>query len=154
QLNPPAGPTNTISNNLLMNGDVVTVTWGQRIMTYQGSANQVAPLVFAETQAGAIVTKSYAHSGNITTFIHAVGDTSCGWQDTLAKAITTSTEAAAITVTNTAANLFTNNIGTQEVLNLGPVVFTATAAPLVTTLTAAGAVETLVAAAKAATYTS
>jgi hypothetical protein len=148
QLNPPASPTPVlISNNLLQNGDVVTVTWGQRILTYQGSANQVAPLVYAETQAGTIVNKSYAHTGNITTFIHAVGDSSCVWQDTVAKAITTTQEAVAITVANTATNLFTNNFGTQEVLNLGPAVVTATAAAQVSTFTAAAQVSTVTAAA-------
>jgi hypothetical protein len=134
-------------------------------MTYVGSVSQPVPLVLAETWAYKYHSNSYFSTESITNVgssdnpVPSVVAETHGTaivtkvraesvvQDTTSMTITTTQEAgAAITVANTAVNLFTHNLGTQEVLNLGPVVFTATAAAGVITMVAAMEVETLTAA--------
>jgi len=151
QAMPPDVDTTAPGNTGIQNGDVATATWAQRVLTYVGSIAQPVPIVYAETHAGSIETRSYAEAGDIFTLNHASGKVN---QDTMAAAITTTQEAAAITVVNTAANLLTQNFGAQEVFNEGPLMVTATAAVEVTTLTAAAAVTTLTAAAVVDTLTS
>jgi hypothetical protein len=147
-------PPDLSTNNALTDGDVVAVTWAQRVLTYVGSTGRPVPVVYAETHVGSIQSKTFSHTGDITTWNHADSAGGTVWTDTLASAaIVTTSEAPTITVTNTGVNLLTNNVGFQEVLNLGPAVATATAAGAVTTLTLAGAVATLTAAGAVATVT-
>ncbi len=142
----PPGTSNN-SNARLQPGDVASVTWAQRALTYVGSTTKPVWLVYAETQAGTIKAKNFAQIGDVVSWNHAPYGKY--WQDALATTILTTNEAKAdITVTNTAPNILTNNIGTQEVLNLAPVMLTATAAGAVFNVIAAATVANVTAAAE------
>ncbi len=121
----PTGST-TNANGALTSGDVASVTWAQRTLTYIGSPTKPVGLAYAETQAGTIKQKNFAQSGNVVSWNHAPFGKF--WQDALATTIQTTNEAKGeILVTNTAPNLTTVNVGTQEVINLAPGMLTFTA---------------------------
>jgi hypothetical protein len=89
---------------------------------YVGSDANPVPTVIAQTDAGSIDTRSFAHSGDITTWNHAVSGSGAVWQDTVAVGILTTNEAKAdISVFNTSPLLTTVNTGIQAVVNVGAV---------------------------------
>jgi len=65
QAMPPDVDTTAPGNTGIQNGDVATATWAQRVLTYVGSIAQPVPIVYAETHAGSIETRSYAEAGDI-----------------------------------------------------------------------------------------
>jgi hypothetical protein len=69
QANQPNVPSTTPgSNSHLSNGDVVAVTWAQRIFTYVGSPSKPVPFVYAETWADTYHSYSY-YSGESRTYV-------------------------------------------------------------------------------------
>ena len=113
----PTGST-TSANGALTSGDVATVTWAQRTLTYIGSPSKPVGLAFAETQAGTIKQRNFAQTGDVVSWNHAPFGKF--WQDALATTILTTNSAKAdITVTNTAPLLTTLNTGIQLVVNIG-----------------------------------
>jgi hypothetical protein len=92
--------------------------FGVESCTYVGTSDSPAPKVYAETHAGFWQQKTFAHSGDITTWNHAPDNSV--WQDTLAVAMLTTNEAKVdISVFNTAPIFTTLNTCVQVVINLG-----------------------------------
>jgi|SRR6185437_10207880 len=113
---------------------VYAQTWAGEMQTYVGTDDNPVPTVIARTDAGSSDTRTFAHTGDITTWNHAVGASGAVWQDTVAVGILTTQEAKAdISVFNTAPIMTTVNTGlVQATINLAAFMTTMNIGPQLT----------------------
>jgi hypothetical protein len=132
-----ATPSNNSDPPALQQGDILSVSWARRVMSYTGTSSQQVQCVFSETHAGSTTTNTYT-SGPNNTYTEATGGNGNVISNTVADSISTAQSAAAITSVNTALTQFnfnfgggmatvngvlgqaTLNTGGQFTLNLGP----------------------------------